>query len=188
MHRAPTGAKLAALAVVELAVTLAARTPPAVAVAAVATAAAYTVVRVPPGTAWRLLRPIVVIAVLVGAAQWWYAGPQRAVVVAGQLVVAVALAGLVTVTTRTSALLDTLERGVGPLRRVGVDPARVALTLALAVRSVPVVGSLYAELREAQRARGVSAGVVTLGVPLVVRTVQHAEALGEALAARGVDD
>jgi biotin transport system permease protein len=188
LHRAPAGAKLLGLAVVELVLALAARTPPAVAVAALATAAAYAVARVPAGTAWRMLRPILVIAVLVGAAQWLYAGPQRAVVVAGQLVVAVALAVLVTVTTRTSALLDAVERGLRPLRLVGVDPARVALTLALAVRSVPVVGELLAELREAQRARGVTGGVTTLGVPLVVRTVRHAESLGEALAARGVDD
>jgi len=186
LHRVPAGPKLVGLAAVEVAVALAVRTPAAVAVAAVATVAAYALARVPVPTAARMLRPIAVVAVLVGAAQWVYAGPERAVVVGGQLVVAVALAVLVTVTTRTSALLDAVERGLRPLRRV-VDPGRVALTLALAVRSVPVVAHLLGELREAHRARGAT-GVTTLGVPLVVRTVQHAEALGEALAARGVDD
>jgi biotin transport system permease protein len=187
LHRAPAGIKLVGLAAVEVVVALAARTPAAVGVAAVATVAAFAVAGVPVRTAGRLLRPIIVLAVLVGAAQWFYAGQHQAVVVAGQLVVAVALAVLVTVTTRTSALLDAVERGLGPLRVVGVEPSRVALTLALAVRSVPVVGDLLAELREAQRARGAT-GVTTLGIPLVVRTVQHAESLGEALAARGVDD
>lgn len=188
LHRAPAGAKLLGLAAAELAVGLLARTPATVGLAAMATAAAYTLGHVPAATAWRMLRPVLVIAVLVGAAQWLYAGPPRATVVAGQLVVAVALAVLVTVTTRTSALLDAVEQALRPLRLVGVEPSRVALTLALAVRSVPVVADLLAELREAQRARGVSGGLTTLGVPLVVRTVRHAESLGEALAARGVDD
>lgn len=187
LHRAPAGVKLVGLAAVEVVVALTARTPLAVGVAAVATVAAFAVAAVPVPTAARLLRPILVIAVLVGAAQWVYAGPERGFVVAGQLVVAVALAVLVTVTTRTSALLDAVERGLHPFRVVGVEPSRVALTLALAVRSVPVVGDLLAELREAQRARGAT-GVTRLGTPLVVRTVQHAESLGEALAARGVDD
>ena len=119
LHRVPAGPKLVGLAAVEVAVALAVRTPAAVAVAAVATVAAYALAHVPVRTAVRMLRPIGVIAVLVGAAQWVYAGPERAVVVAGQLVVAVALAVLVTVTTRTSALLDAVERGLRPLRRVG---------------------------------------------------------------------
>ncbi len=53
---------------------------------------------------------------------------------------------------------------------------------------MPVVVGLAEEVREAQRARGLGASPRAFAVPLVVRTLRHADALGEALAARGVDD
>nr|WP_206071115.1 CbiQ family ECF transporter T component [Knoellia sp. DB2414S] len=184
----PAGRKLLALLVGEVIVAAAARSVAAATVAVVVAAALWSLARVPVRTAWRSLRLILLVATLVGAAQWWYAGGAPAFVVTSQLVVAVAIAVLVTLTTRTSDLLDALDRGLKPLRHLGVDPARVSLTLALAVTSVPVVGGLLGELRQAARARGIRPGPVVLGVPLVVRTLQHADQLGEALAARGVDD
>ena len=73
-------------------------------------------------------------------------------------------------------------------RSLGVDAERVALVLALAVRAVPVVTGLAAEVRDAQRARGLGASPRAYAVPLVVRSLRHADALGEALVARGLDD
>jgi biotin transport system permease protein len=134
------------------------------------------------------VRPLLWLGLAIGAWQLVLTGWERAVVVVGQLVVAVALAGLVTVTTRTSDLLDVLESVLRPLRRFGVDSTRVALVLALTVRAVPVLVRLAAEVRDAHRARGVVAGPRAFAVPLLVRTLRHADALGEALAARGLDD
>ncbi|HEX2361852.1 MAG TPA: energy-coupling factor transporter transmembrane component T, partial [Jiangellaceae bacterium] len=65
---------------------------------------------------------------------------------------------------------------------------RVALVLALAIRAVPVVAGLASEVRDAQRARGIAADPRSFAVPFVVRSLRHADALGEALAARGLDD
>lgn len=188
LHRLPAGRKLLVLVLAELLVAVAVRSVVAAAVALVVTAGGYAVARLPMRVVWRSLRTILLVALVVGAAQWWYAGPERGAVVATQLLVAVALAVLTTLTTRTSELLDALERGLKPLQHLGIDTGRVSLTLALTVRSVPVVAGLLAEIREAARARGLRAGPATLGVPLVVRTLRHAEQLGEALAARGVDD
>jgi biotin transport system permease protein len=69
-----------------------------------------------------------------------------------------------------------------------VDADRVGLLLALSIRSVPVVAALAAEVRDAQRARGLTSSVRAFAVPLIVRALRHADQLGEALAARGVDD
>ncbi len=71
---------------------------------------------------------------------------------------------------------------------VGVDPERIGLLLSLGIRSVPVVVGLAEEVREAQLARGLGMSPRAFAVPLVVRSLRHADALGEALAARGVDD
>jgi biotin transport system permease protein len=43
-------------------------------------------------------------------------------------------------------------------------------------------------VREAQVARGASRNPLALAVPVVIRTLRAADALGEALTARGVDD
>jgi biotin transport system permease protein len=91
-------------------------------------------------------------------------------------------------TTRVVDLLEVLEWLLGPFRRLGVDPERVALVLALAIRAVPVVAGLAGQVRDAQRARGLTASPRAYAVPLVVRSLRHADALGEALVARGLDD
>ncbi len=127
------------------------------------------------------------VLVLLGV-QVLIADLERAVLTVGSLVVAVALAGLVTVTTRVSDMLTAFVAVLGPTRHVGVDPERVALLLALGIRAVPVVARLGREVREAQVARGLRMGPRTYAVPLTVRALRHADALGEALLARGIDD
>ncbi|WP_432560844.1 CbiQ family ECF transporter T component [Kineococcus sp. SYSU DK003] len=119
--------------------------------------------------------------------QWWTNGPAVAAAVVAGLLTALWAATLVTATTPVPALLETLVRLAGPLRRFGADPQRLALAFTLTLTSIPVVGRLLAESREAAAARGLGGDPRALLVPTVVRTVAHAEQLGEALAARGLD-
>jgi biotin transport system permease protein len=134
------------------------------------------------------VRPVLWVLVPVAALQVWLSGPVRALAVVGGVLVAVAAAGLVTLTTRTEALLDALVAALWPLRRAGVDPERVALVLALAVRSVPVVAGIAGEVQQARAARGAERSLRAFAVPFVIRSLRHADRLGEALEARGVDD
>ena len=106
---------------------------------------------------------------------------------AGLIATLVLLAALVTMTTRTTDMVDAVVGLCRPLRRVGVDPERVGLMLALGIRSVPVVVGLAEEVRDAATARG-SPPARAFAVPLIVRSLRHADALGDALVARGVDD
>ena len=70
----------------------------------------------------------------------------------------------------------------------GRRPERVGLLVALGVRSVAVIIELSREVRQAQLARGASASPLAFIVPLVVRTLRHADRLADALIARGIDD
>jgi biotin transport system permease protein len=187
VHRAPAGVKLGLL-VVFLGVLGVLRSPAVLAAGLAVVAAVAALSRVGARRVLAQVRPVLFIAVVVGAAQVWLADVRTAVVVTGSLVVAVASAGLVTLTTRTEDLLDAVVRVLRPLRRVGVDPDRVGLVLALTIRTVPVLAGLGAEVRDARRARGAERSVRAFAVPLVIRAVRHADRLGEALAARGVDD
>lgn len=187
LHRSPAGAKLLVLAAGSL--TLAVRRDfVALGIAALVVTALYAVARVPWSAAWAQVRPLRWVVVLLGAAQVVLSGWQLAVAVVGALVVLVAAAGLLTLTTRVSALIDSFTRLLRPIARWGVDPERVGLMVALTVRTVPVIAGIRDEVAEARRARGLERSPRALLVPLVVRTVRHADQLGEALVARGVDD
>jgi len=148
----------------------------------------YALARVPWRVALAQVRPLWMILAVTAGFQLLTAGWARAVTVTCGLLVSVALAGLVTLTTRVNAMLDVLVTVVRPLRRVGVDPERVALLLALTIRCVPLLAGIVSTVREAQVARGAGRNPVALAVPVVIRTLRAADALGEALAARGLDD
>src|SRR5699024_6029456 len=128
------------------------------------------------------------VVVPLGVFQVLVAGWARAVVIVGVIVALVLLANLVTLTTRTSDLVDVVVRVAGPLRRVGIDPERVGLALQLAIRAVPLVIDLARRVREAQHARGLTASPRAFAVPLIVGARRRADDLGDALAARGLDD
>jgi biotin transport system permease protein len=187
LHRAPAWTKLAALAVAAVAV-LRISTLGTLGIAAAVTLVLAALTHIPWRTCLVQLRPICWFALPLLGFQWLTAGPTRAVVVVGQLFVLVLLAALVTLTTQVTEILDACEAALRPLERFGVSPTRVGLVLALTVRCIPLVAQTYAEAREAQRSRGLERSPVALVVPLVVRLLKKADALGAALAARGLDD
>ncbi|MEV5897380.1 energy-coupling factor transporter transmembrane component T family protein [Nonomuraea fuscirosea] len=187
LHRLPAGVKLAGLAVACTVLVLLG-SPPALGVAAVVVAGLYALSRVSLAAAWAQVKPVRWFAVALFGMQWLFVDLQGALSTVLRVVLAVALAGLVTLTTRASAMMAALEHCLSPARFVGLDPFRLSLLLSLTMRSVPVVAELAARVREAQRARGVERSVRAFAVPLVVGSLRHADALGEALSARGLDD
>ncbi|MFI6884209.1 energy-coupling factor transporter transmembrane component T family protein [Streptosporangium canum] len=187
LHRLPAGAKLAGLAASCTALLLL-RSPVALAGAAAVVALLYAVSGVGGAAAWAQIRPVRWFAVALFGMQLLFVDLPGAVSSTLRVVLAVALAGLVTLTTRTTAMMACLERRLAPARLVGLDPFRLSLLLSLTLRSVPVVAELASRVREAQRARGVERSVRAFAVPLVVSVLRHADALGEALGARGLDD
>ncbi|MDN4597293.1 CbiQ family ECF transporter T component [Leifsonia virtsii] len=113
-------------------------------------------------------------------------GPEAAVANTARVTAAVLLAGLVSLTTRLTDLLDAVERGLRPLDRLGLDSERAAVLLTVTLTTVPVVARLAGDVREAQRARGARPGLRFFAVPFLILSLKHADQLGEALAARGV--
>lgn len=187
LHRTPVGAKLALLCALGVAVVVLRGPWPALAALGLAVAAGV-VARLP----WRAtasgLVPVALTAALLGAYQAWQRGPALGVEVAADLLAVVLAATVVTATTAVDVLLDLLVRAVRPLRRVGVDPEAVALAVALMLRTIPALGRLFTEVRDAARARGLDRSPRAHLVPFAVRTVGRARATGDALAARGMGD
>ena len=148
----------------------------------------YPLARIGLGFALRQLRSLWWVLAAIAVAQVVFAGWPLAVSVVAMIALLVLAAGLVTLTTTTTALSDVVVRALGPFRRFGVAPERVGLLMALSIRAVPVVLGLAEQIRDAQRARGLPLRPRTFAVPLLVRALRHAQQLGDALVARGLDD
>jgi biotin transport system permease protein len=187
VHRLPAGAKLAGLVLVALGTILLGRWWQSL-LLLTGVLALYAVARLPWRSVAAQLRPVTLLVAVIGVFQILVAGWERAVATCGNLIALMALAALVSLTTRTDDLIDVVVRWSGPLRPLGVEPERVGLLVSLGIRSVPVVTRLASEVRDAQLARGATTRPVAFLVPLVVRSLRHADRVGEALIARGVDD
>jgi biotin transport system permease protein len=187
VHRLPAGVKVAALLLAGVGSVLPDR-PEQVGAALVVVVLLYTLAGLSPAVAGRQLRPLLWLGLLTFGFHLVVNGWQRAVVVVGVLAVLVLLAALVTLTTRTTELVDVVVAVCRPLRVLRVDPERVGLLIALGIRCVPVVVGLAGQVRDAQVARGLGASPRAFAVPLLVRSLRHADALGEAMMARGLED
>jgi biotin transport system permease protein len=187
LHRAGAGAKLLGLLVFST-VLVAFQSPVLVVLGSVLVAGLYAVAGFGVRTLVEQVWPLRWFVLFLIPFQLWTRGWEAAVAVVGTLVVAVVGAALVSLTTRVTDLLDVITRLLEPARAIGVDPDRVALLLALTIRAVPVIAATLQEARDARRARGLERSTRALVTPVVVRTIRHADRVGEALAARGIDD
>lgn len=186
LHRAPAELKLIALVALALAISLYPHDLLSAAITFVAVAALFAVAGVGIRVYLRQLWLTRWIVLLVAVTQLIFLTPADAVINTLRVVSIVLLAALLTLTTRSEDLLRALERALAPLSRIGVDPRRVSLTLSLTISMIPVVASIAAQVRDAQRARGVRLGF-RIVVPILVIALRHADAVADALTARGVE-
>lgn len=188
VHRMPAGLKLLLLIASIVTATVFVRTPLEVGVVILVVGLLFAVAAIPWRVAVAQLRPVVWMLLIIAVFQVLITSPARAVVVCGVLLISVALAALVTLTTRVTDMLDTVSRALGPLRRFGVDPDRIGLLLALAIRCIPLLTGIVQEVAQARKARGLQWSMTALATPVLVRALRTADAMGDALVARGVDD
>lgn len=187
LHRIPAGPKLGLLLAYGIAV-VALRGPwPAVAAFGFSLLLAL-VARVPLRDLWRGVRPMLVIVAVLAAFQAWQRGWPVAVEVGATVLALVVAATTFTATTPTDRLLDAIVRGLGPFRRFGVRPEKVALAFSLMMAAIPRIADIAGETRDAARARGLERSPRAYLTPLAIRTVAHAQATGDALHARGLGD
>jgi len=133
----------------------------------------------------RLLAPLWIFVALVVA---WHVAMDEAlagIVIGLRLLVAVALANLVTMTTRFDDLVDLVMWLLAPLRRLGVNTAPLGFAIVLVIRFIPVLRARAQGLIEAWRARSPRRAGWQVAFPITLLAIDDAEQVAEALRARG---
>lgn len=187
LHRMAAGWKLLAMLLAIVGIVLL-NAPWQLGVAALVVAGGFALARIPARVAWSQLWPMRWFLLFIAIFQVIFTGWERALMTCGTLLMTVAIAALITLTTRVTEMLDVCQRLLGPLRRFGVDPDRAGLVLALTIRCIPLMVEIVGAVSQARKARGAGFSLRALVVPSVVRALRRADAIGDALTARGVDD
>jgi biotin transport system permease protein len=192
VHRLPAGWKLLGLAGLSVLVFAVPTLPVVLAVLAGVVQLGLGVARLPVSVLVRQARAVAWWLVALFVLHALVTDVRTGAVTALRLLALVLAAATVTATTRVTEMVAVVERVCGPLRWLGVRPARIGLVIAMALRFVPLISERADRIREAQAARGGSArglrGLTTTVVPLLVQVLQLAHTVSEALDARGADD
>lgn len=185
LHRVPAGWKLAGLAGATLLI-WPLQTPQAAGAALLAVSLTYLAL----GRAFavyglQMLRPLWPFLVILAVWHGWTGAPAAGLALACRMVAAVALANLLTMTTRLDELIRVTERLAAPLARFGLSPKVLAVSLALVVRFTPVLMDKVTQLVQAWRARSGSRVNWRILLPAVLIALDDADHVAEALRARG---
>ncbi|KAB7897285.1 energy-coupling factor transporter transmembrane protein EcfT [Rouxiella sp. S1S-2] len=135
----------------------------------------------------RQIRPLMAILVLLFLVQLFMVNWQSGTLVVVRLCALMLTASLITLTTRSSDMIDALEKRLSWLYFIGVNPAKISLALSLALRFIPVLAAITHDVREAQKARGLNNSVIAVAIPVIVRTLKMADSIAAALEARAYD-
>lgn len=185
LHRLRAPAKLAALCLFTVAL-FALDRPAALGLAL----ALVVALHLAQGTAFTrhalaLLVPLWPFLMVVALWHLWLGDPLTGGSILLRLVTAVAAANLVTMTTRLSDMIATVERLASLLRHIGLEPRTLALAIALVIRFVPVMTTRTAQIAEAFRARSARRPGHRILIPATLAALDDADHVAEALRARG---
>jgi biotin transport system permease protein len=132
------------------------------------------------------LRPVMLTIFLVAGFSYLLLPAHDASVNLLRLTALALLATAVTITVSISQFMDEITRAAAPLERLGlVKAADIGLAVGLVVRFVPEIVNRYHAVRDAHRSRGLPVRMATIIVPLVIMTLKDADAIADAIDARG---
>lgn len=103
------------------------------------------------------------------------------------MITMVAASKVLLTTTPIPRLIDGFVWMCTPLKIFGLSAEKVGLSIALMIRSIPVIMNEYTLIQQAHQARGLKTWPHKMLIPLVIATVAYAQETGDALAARGLD-
>ncbi len=132
------------------------------------------------------LRPVMLTIFLVAAFSYLLLPVNDASVNLLRLTALALLATAVTITVSISQFMDEITLAAGPLERLGLlKPPISGLPSGWWCASCLKSSTVTTRVRDAHRARGLPVRMATIVVPLVIMTLKDADAIADAIDARG---
>ncbi|KQO79836.1 energy-coupling factor transporter transmembrane protein EcfT [Rhizobium sp. Leaf262] len=132
------------------------------------------------------LRPVLLTIAIIAVFSFLLISVLDATIALLRLTALTLLATAITASVSISQFMDEITFALRPLEKVGLAKAvDVGLAVGLVVRFVPEVINRYETLRDAHRARGMKVRLHTILVPLIIMTLKDADAIADAIDARG---
>lgn len=133
----------------------------------------------------KLLKPLLPFIVIVAAWHWWLAELAAGTAIILRMIAAVALANLVTMTTRLSDIIDTLSRLIPRRGLFGLTPRIFGLSVALMIRFIPTAAEKAERIGLAWKARSARRPGFRVITPVTLSVLDDAAQVSDALKARG---
>lgn len=143
------------------------------------------IAKIPVAWLWKMLRPILLLAVFVFAFHIFYSDWQTGLIFTLRFLIMVLAASMVSATTRSSDLVVAIEKLAQPLKKLGLNPRVLGLMIALVLQLIPSLLRNWQSLQDARKARGASGFSVLLFLPLIILALKQADELAMAMEARG---
>lgn len=185
IHRAPAGPKYLLLLLFMVLTSTVVPHPAAVAACGAVPLAALGIAKIPPRTIVAQIWPILPVVAFIVLLQGFLGDWPGAALVGVRILVGMLAAIVATATTRVADLVAAIEKALQPLGATGES---IALAIGLVIRMIPLQFTAVKQVLEAHRARGAHGHPVHTGTAITIASLRRAEAVGEALAARGVGD
>ena len=132
------------------------------------------------------LRPVLLTIIVIALFSFLLISALDATIALLRLSALTFLATAITASVSISQFMDEITFALRPLEKIGLAKAAdVGLAVGLVIRFVPEVVNRYETLRDAHRARGIEAKLHTILVPLIIMTLKDADAIADAIDARG---
>ena len=188
IHRIPAAVKFLTLIAFILVTSLAVKTVAWAALSLAIPLVLFPVAHIPLRVAVGQLAPPLYLLVALAAFQWWQKDLTSAAIMFLTVYAAVIAAVLLTLTTKVLEMMDSFDRALAPLGKLGVPVENITLAMSLTIRLLPLMLGTVLEVLDARKARGATASLTAFGTPVIIRSIRRARAMGEALQARGVGD
>lgn len=132
------------------------------------------------------LRPVLLTIGLIALFSFAFISALDATISLLRLSALALLATAVTASVSISQFMDEIALALWPLEKMGLAKATdVGLAVGLVVRFVPEIINRYSAIRDAHHARGIKIKAHTVIVPLIIMTLKDADAIADAIDARG---
>ncbi len=105
-----------------------------------------------------------------------------------RLLFMVLLSAFLIITTREMDFIYAIEKILKAVRIPYKQIERISFFCFLTLSSISVISAQYKEIRMAQKARGLENNIFAIIMPLLIKMFRSADAMAEALVARGYDD